>query len=99
MIFRYAGVSVATDIKEIIQMLTELVEEMEKRYSLLYRADGSEGLDFREKGMPGYILIFDEILSVVSFAEKKDKERIEKLLGQIAYPLTSFPIWVRPPFL
>lgn len=34
--------------------------------------------------MPGYILIFDEILSVVSFAEKKDKERIEKLLGQIA---------------
>ena len=84
MIFRYAGVPVATDIKEIIQMLTELVEEMEKRYSLLYRADGSEGLDFREKGMPGYILIFDEILSVVSFAEKKDKERIEKLLGQIA---------------
>ena len=78
MIFRYAAVPVATNIEEIIQMLTELVEEMEKRYSLLYRADDSEGLDFREKG------IFDEILSVLSFAEKKDKERMEKLLGQIA---------------
>lgn len=84
MIFRYAGVPVATKTDEIIQMLTELVEEMEKRYAILYQAGDSEGLDFREKGMPGYFLIFDEILSVLSFAEKKEKEQIEKMLGQIA---------------
>lgn len=84
MIFRYAGVPVATTIEEIIQMLTELVEEMEKRYSILYRAKGSEGLDFREKGMPGHFLIFDEILSVLSYADKDDKKEIEGLLGQIA---------------
>lgn len=84
MIFRYAGVPVATKTEEIIQVLTELVEEMEKRYSILYQDDDSKGLDFREKGMPGYFLIFDEILSVLSFAEKEEKKQIEKLLGQIA---------------
>ncbi len=84
MIFRYAGVPVATKIEEIIQLLTELVEEMEKRYAILYQADDSEGLDFREKGMPGYFLIFDEILSVLFSADKKDKAEIERLLGQIA---------------
>lgn len=84
MAFRYAGVPVATKIKEIIQMLTEYVEKMEKRYSILYPANGSKGLDFREKGLPGHILIFDEILSVLLFADKKDKAEIERLLGQIA---------------
>lgn len=84
MVFRYAGVPVATKTGEIIQMLTELVEEMEKRYSLLYRAGDSEGLDFREKGLPAYFLIFDEILAVLSFADKDEKKQIEKLLGQIA---------------
>lgn len=84
MIFRYAGVPVATKIKEIIQMLTEFVQKMEKRYSILYPANGSKGLDFREKGLPGQILIFDEILSVLLFADKKDKAEIERLLGQIA---------------
>lgn len=84
MIFRHAGVPVATKIEEIIQMLTELVQEMEERYSILYPDDGSEGLDFREKGMPGHFLIFDEILSVLFYADKKDKDEIERLLGQIA---------------
>lgn len=84
MIFRYAGVPVATETKEIIQMLTKLVEEMEKRYSMLYQGDDSKGLDFREKGMPGHFLIFDEILSVLFYADKKDKAEIERLLGQIA---------------
>ena len=84
MIFRYAGVPVATTIEEILQMLKELVQEMEKRYSILYRADDSGGLDFRQKGMPGHFLIFDEILSVLCYADKKDKAEIERLLGQIA---------------
>ena len=84
MIFRYAGVPVATKIKEIIQMLTGFVQKMEERYAILYPADGSKGLDFREKGLPGQILIFDEILSVLLFADRKDKAEIERLLGQIA---------------
>lgn len=84
MIFSRAGVPVATETEEIIQMLAELVEEMEKRYALLYQSDNSKGLDFREKGMPGYFLIFDEILSALSIANRKEKEQIEKLLGQIA---------------
>lgn len=84
MAFRYAGIPVATGVGEIIQMLAGLVQEMEKRYSILYPDDGSEGLDFREKGMPGHFLIFDEILSVLVYAGTKDKAEIERLLGQIA---------------
>lgn len=84
MIFRNSGVPVATKIEEIIQVLTELVQKMEECYSILYQADNSVGLDFREKGMPGYFLIFDEILSVLHFADKKDKAEIERLLEQIA---------------
>lgn len=83
MIFRHAGVPVATKTEEIIQLLTELVEEMKKRYSL-YSADGSAGADFQEDGRQGHFLIFDEILSVLSFADKKDGEEIKRLLGQIA---------------
>lgn len=84
MVFRQAGVRVATTIGEIIQMLTELVEEMEKLYYSTFYTYDSAVTDFREKKMPGHFLIFDEILSVLSFAEKKEKELIEKLLEQIA---------------
>lgn len=83
MIFRHAGIPVATKIEEIIQLLTELVREMEKRYSTFY-TDDSSGADFQDKGMQGHFLIFDEILSVLSSAGKKDKAEIERLLGQIA---------------
>lgn len=84
MVFRQAGVRVATTIGEIIQMLTELVEEMEKLYYSMFYTYDSAVTDFREKKIPGHFLIFDEILSVLSFAEKKEKEQIEKLLEQIA---------------
>lgn len=84
MAFRYAGVPVATKIKDIIQMLTEFVQKMEERYAILYPANGSKGLDFREKGLPGHVLIFDEVLSVLFFANKEEKEEIKRLLGQIA---------------
>lgn len=82
-VFSHAGVPVATNIEEIIQMLAELVEEMEERYATFY-ADGSDGADFQEKGMQGHFLIFDEILSVLSSADRKEKEQIERLLQQIA---------------
>lgn len=84
MIFRNAGVRVATEIEEIIRLLTELVQEMENRYSMLYQSADSRGLDFREKGLPGHFLIFDEILSVLAYADRKEKAEIERLLGQIA---------------
>lgn len=83
MTFRHSGVPVATKNEEIIQLLTELVREMEERYSTFY-TDGSAGSDFHSKGMQGHFLIFDEILSVLSSADKKDKAEIERLLGQIA---------------
>lgn len=83
MTFRHAGVQVATKKEEIIQLLTVLVEEMEKRYATFY-TDGSAGSDFQDRGMEGHFLIFDEILSVLSSADKKDKAEIERLLGQIA---------------
>lgn len=82
-LFRHAGVPVATNKEEIIRLLTELVEKMEERYATSY-ADDFSGANFQEKGMQGYFLIFDEILAVLSFVEKKEKEQIEKLLGQIA---------------
>ena len=83
MTFRHAGVPVAAKKDDIIQLLTELVREMEERYSTFYN-DGSAGADFQDKGMQGHFLIFDEILSVLSSADKKDKAEIERLLGQIA---------------
>lgn len=84
MAFRYAGVPVATKTKEIIQMLTGFVQEMEERYSMLYPDNGSVGQDFREKGLPGHVLIFDEILSVLFYAAKEEYEEIKRLLGQVA---------------
>lgn len=83
MVFRHAGVPVATKKEEIIQLLTELVQEMEKRYSD-FSTDDSAGADFQGKGTQGHFLIFDEILAVLSFVDKKDKAEIERLLGQIA---------------
>lgn len=83
MTFRHAGVPVATKKEEMIQILTELVREMENRYSQ-YSADDSCGTDFQDMGMPWHILIFDEILSVLSSVDKKDKAELERLLGQIA---------------
>ncbi|MCM1253973.1 MAG: FtsK/SpoIIIE domain-containing protein [Clostridium sp.] len=82
MLFRHAGVPVATNTEEIIRLLTVLVEEMEKRYSMLL-ADSSY-TDFADMKMQGHILIFDEVLSVLFNADKKDKAEIERLLGQIA---------------
>jgi len=81
-IFRLAGVPVATKTEEIIQRLAELVREMEEWYSAF--SMDSAAADFKDRGMPGHFLIFDEILSVLSFADKKDRAEIERLLEQIA---------------
>lgn len=83
MLFRHAGVPVVTRTEEIIQLITELVQEMEKRYSA-FSMDDSAGADFQDNGLQGHFLIFDEILAVLSYADKKDKAEIERLLGQIA---------------
>ena len=83
MTFRHAGVPVATKKEEMLQILKELVQEMENRYST-YSADDSCGADFQDRGMPWHVLIFDEILSVLASVDKKDKAELERLLGQIA---------------
>ena len=84
MMFRQAGVPVATKTEEIIQLLDGLVQEMEKRYYSTFYAYDSAVTDFKAKKMPGHFLIFDEILSVLSSADKKDKAEMERLLGQLA---------------
>lgn len=81
-LFRHSGVTVATDIEEIIKLLTSLVQEMEERFSK-YFASG-KGDDIESLGLKMHFLFFDEILSVLSFANKKEKEEIEKLLGKLA---------------
>lgn len=84
-LFRNAGVSVATNTKEIIELLNALVQEMEERYSK-YFATGKAGIDanFSTLNLKGHFLIFDEILSVLNAADKKEKAEIERLLGQLA---------------
>lgn len=84
-LFRTAGVQVATNIEEIIKLLTALVREMEEIYSR-YFATGRADIDanFATLNLKGHFLIFDEILSVLSSADKKQKAEIERLLGQLA---------------
>lgn len=80
--FRHSGVTVATDTEEIIRLLASLVQEMEERYAK-YFASG-KGSSIESLGLKMHFLFFDEILSVLSFASRKEREEIEKLLGQLA---------------
>ncbi len=81
-LFRQSGVHVATDTGEIIRLLTDLVREMEERYSK-YFASGM-GEDIKPLGLKGHFLFFDEILSVLGSASKGEKAKIVELLGQLA---------------
>lgn len=83
--YRNAGVQVATNIEEIISLLTALVQEMEERYAKFF-ATGEADIDdnFATLNLKGHVLIFDEILSVLKLADRKERAEIEKLLGQIA---------------
>lgn len=84
-LFRHIGVPVATNVEEIIQMLTALVNEMEEIYTK-YFASGEAAIDanYSTLKIKGHFLIFDEILSVLDSAGKKEKAEIERLLGQLA---------------
>lgn len=84
-LFRNIGVPVATDIDEIIRMLSALVSEMEEIYTK-YFSSGEAAIDanYSTIKIKGHFLIFDEILSVLDSAGKKEKAEIERLLGQLA---------------
>ena len=84
-LFRNIGVPVATNIDEIIRMLSALVGEMEEIYTK-YFASGEAAIDsdYSTLKIKGHFLFFDEILSVLDSAEKKEKAEIERLLGQLA---------------
>lgn len=84
-IFRHAGVQVATNIEEILELLTVLVDGMEERYAK-YFASGQMGMGegIELLGLEGHFLFFDEILSVLNSADKKERAEMERLLGQLA---------------
>lgn len=84
-LFRNIGIPVATNIDEIIRMLTALVNEMEEIYTK-YFASGEAAIDadYSTLRIKGHFLFFDEILSVLDSAGKKEKAEIERLLGQLA---------------
>lgn len=81
-LFRQSGVHVATQTGEIISLLTVLVQEMEERFSKYFATGISENIS--SLGLEGHFLFFDEILSVLASATKKEKEEITGLLGQLA---------------
>ncbi len=84
-LFRKVGVPVATTTEEIICLLTELVEIMEKRYEKHFATENSAIDDtFATLNLEGHVLIFDELLSVLSGTAKKERDEIVRLLGQIA---------------
>lgn len=84
-LFRQVGVPVATNTEEIICLLTELVKIMEERYEKELSSK-SVSIDdtFATLNLEGHVLIFDELLAVLSGTAKKEKDEIVRLLGQIA---------------
>ena len=85
MLARHIGVQVAANTDEIIQLLTALVCEMEERYSKYFSVAGADiDANFATLGLEGHFLIFDEVLSALSAAGKKEKAEIERLLEQLA---------------
>lgn len=94
-VFRHSGVQVATNTEEIIMLLTSLVDEMEERYSKYFAADRAEmDEDLKTLGLKEHFLFFDEILSVLGSAGKKERAEIERLLGQLALKgrAAGFPV-------
>lgn len=84
-LFRQVGVQVATNIDQIIELLTVLVQEMEERYAKYFSSDNADiDADFASLGLQGHILFFDEVLAALGQANAKQKAEIERLLGQLA---------------
>lgn len=74
-VFRHSGVPVAETTDEILRLLTVLVQAMEETYAS-GDADGTKG--------ECHVLIFDEILAALHNAGKKEREEMERLVGQLA---------------
>lgn len=84
-LFRHSGVRVAAKTEEIIELLNKLVQEMEERYSKYFAQDTVDiDANYSSLNLEAHVLIFDEVLSALSYADKKQKAEMEKLLGQIA---------------
>lgn len=82
---RHVGLPVATNVVEVIQMLNALMEEMQDIYTTHFaNGEASVDTDFSTLPIKGHFLIFDEVLSVLASADKKEKAEIEYLLGQLA---------------
>lgn len=82
---RQVGLPVATNTAEVIRMLNALVGEMQEIYTTHFaNGEASVDADFSTLSIKGHFLIFDEVLSVLSSADKKEKAEIEYLLGQLA---------------
>lgn len=82
---RHVGLPVAINTAEVIRMLNALVEEMQEIYTTHFaNSEASVDADFSTLPIKGHFLIFDEVLSVLSSANKKEKAEIEYLLGQLA---------------
>ncbi|MDU8931468.1 MULTISPECIES: FtsK/SpoIIIE domain-containing protein [Lactococcus] len=79
--FKSVGIDTATTPNEIIKMLTYLVNEMEKRYAEVFNSENI-GLDtnFSDFDLPAYVLIFDEVLSVLDSGSKQENTEMIRLL-------------------
>lgn len=83
--YKSIGVPVASDVNEIIKMLTELVESMEDDYNNYFSSDEiSLDTNFATLKLPAHVLIFDEVLSALESGDKKQKAEMERLLKLLA---------------
>lgn len=83
--YKSIGVPVASDVDEIIKMLTELVESMEDDYNNYFSSDDiSLDTNFATLKLPAHVLIFDEVLSALESGDKKQKAEMERLLKLLA---------------
>lgn len=83
--FQNAGVRTAMTSEEILQLLTDLVEDMENDYKTLFLKEGTKIDDnFASLNLPAKVLIFDEVLSALNIGEKKQKDEMERLLKLLA---------------
>lgn len=83
--YKSIGIPVASNVNEIIKMLTELVESMEDDYKNHFSTEKiSLDTNFAKLKLPAHVLIFDEVLSALESGDKKQKVEMERLLKLLA---------------
>ncbi|MTB36805.1 ATP-binding protein [Streptococcus uberis] len=83
--FQSSGVRMASTPVEIINLLTDLVQEMEYDYKTIFSNEKNNIDDnFKTLKIPAKILIFDEVLSALESGDKKQKVEMERLLKLLA---------------